>query len=371
MVKINRILDNFKKIVSLDSPSHDERLVCEYIKEYLKTLGIEAVEDNAGEKSGGTTGNLYAFIEGDKTLEPFVFSAHVDTVEPSKNKCAVIHEDGKITSKGDTVLGSDDVAGIVSILEALTVIKENNLSHRPIELLFTVSEETHCGGSSYFDYSLLKSKQAYVFDMDGEIGGAASKAPTILSYKAKFTGKSAHAAFAATEGIHAIKAACLAVSKIPCGELDGGMTANVGVIEGGKATNIVPDLCEIKGEIRSFDDSKVMKAFGEVQKICEAAAKELGAKVEVDYEIAVKAFNVEANSEISKRFKVCCSKLGLSGELFATFGGSDANVFAQHGVDGLVVATGMNNCHSVDEYTSVSELETAAKLALELMTSDL
>ncbi len=370
MVNKERILENFTSIVSLDSPSHDERLVCEYLKEYLKKLGIEAAEDNAGEKSGGTTGNLYAFVDGNSELEPIVFSAHMDTVEPSKNKCAVIHPDGKITSKGDTVLGSDDVAGIVAIIEALTVIKENNLPHRPIELLFTISEETHCGGSAFFDYSLLKSKQAYVFDMDGEIGGAASSAPTILSYKAKFIGKSAHAAFAATEGVHAIKAAALAVSKIPCGAIADGMTANVGVIEGGKATNIVPDLCEIKGEIRSFDDSKVMNSYNEVEQICKASADEFGAKVELEYEIAVKAFNVEADSIISKRFKKCCNNLGLSGELFATFGGSDANVFAQHEVEGIVVATGMNNCHSVDEYTSVNELVSAAQLALELMKSE-
>ena len=370
MVNKERILETFKSIVSLDSPSHDERLVCEYLKAYLEKLGIEAVEDEAGEKSGGTTGNLYAYIEGDKDLEPLVFSAHMDTVEPSKNKCAVFHPDGKITSKGDTVLGSDDVAGIVAIIEALTVIKEKKLSHRPIELLFTVSEETHCGGSSFFNYSRLKSKQAYVFDMDGEIGGAASSAPTILTYKAKFIGKSAHAAFAATEGIHAIKAAALAVSKIPCGAIAEGMTANVGVIEGGKATNIVPDLCEIKGEIRSFDDSKVLASYKEVEKICKASADEYGAKCEIEYDIAVKAFNVEESSEIAKRFKNCCNSLGLSGELFATFGGSDANVFAQFGVDGIVVATGMNNCHSVDEYTSVNELVSAAELALKLLESE-
>ena len=367
MVNIQRILDNFKAMVSLDSPSHDERLVCEYLKKYLKTLGIEAVEDNAGEKSGGTTGNLYAYVDGNSSLSPIAFSAHMDTVEPSHGKAAVIHEDGKITSKGDTVLGSDDVAGIAAIIEALTVIKENNLSHRPIELLFTVSEETHCGGSAFFDYSRLKSKQAYVFDMDGDIGGAANKAPTILSYKASFIGKSAHAAFAATEGVHAIKPAALAVSKIPCGAIADEMTANVGVISGGKATNIVPDLCEIKGEIRSFDDSKVMGAFNEVQKICKASADEFGAEVEIEYEVAVKAFNVDEKSEIAKRFKACCASLGLSGELFATFGGSDANVFAQHGVDGIVVATGMNNCHAVNEYTSIKELETASKLALKLM----
>ena len=369
MVNTQRILDNFKSMVALDSPSHDERLVCEYIKKFLNSLGVEAVEDDAGEKSGGTTGNLYAYIEGDKSLSPLLFSAHMDTVEPSHGKVAVFHEDGTITSKGDTVLGSDDIAGLVAILEGLTVITENNTSHRPIELLFTVSEETHCGGSAFFDYSRLKSNQAYVFDMDGDIGAAAYKAPTILSYKARFIGKSAHAAFAATEGVHAIKPAAKAISKIPCGAVAEEMTANVGVIEGGKATNIIPDLCEIKGEIRSFDDSKVMTFFDEVQKICKASAEEFGAGFEIEYDIAVKAFNVDENSETSTRFKKCCKSLGLSGELFETFGGSDCNVFAQHGVEGLVVATGMNNCHAVNEYTSVSQLEMAAKLALELMMS--
>ncbi len=369
MVNKNRILDNFKSIVSLDSPSHDERLVCEYLKDYLKKIGIEAAEDNAGELSGGTTGNIYAYIDGDNSLEPLVFSSHMDTVEPSKNKQAVIHEDGRITSAGDTVLGSDDVAGIVSILEALTVIKENKLPHRPIEILFTVDEETHCGGSAHFDYSKLKSKQAYVFDLDGDVGIAASSAPTILSYTVKFIGKSAHAGFASKEGIHAIKAACLAVSRIPCGAIGEGITANVGVIEGGKATNIVPDLCRINGEIRCFDDSKTLGVLKEVEEICKSAADEYGAKIEMEYEICIRAFNVDENSSVIERFKKCCSKLGLSGDCEPTFGCSDNNVFAEHGIDGLVVATGMNNCHSVDEYTSVGQLEAAAKLALELMLS--
>ena len=369
MVNIERILENFKSIVSLDSPSHDERLVCEYIKKYLKSIGIEAAEDNAGEKSNGTTGNLYAYIEGDKNLEPIVFSSHMDTVEPSRGKCAVIHEDGKITSKGDTVLGSDDVAGIVSILEGLSVIKENNLSHRPIEILFTVDEETHCGGSAHFDYSRLKSKQAYVFDLDGDVGSAASSAPTILSYTAKFIGKSAHAGFASKDGIHAIKAAALAVTEIPCGAIGEGITANVGVINGGKATNIVPDLCTVNGEIRCFDDSKTMGVLNEVETICKNAADKFGAGLDFEYEVCIRAFGVDEKSETVERFKKCCENLSLAGECAPTFGGSDCNVFAQHGVDGLVVATGMNNCHSCEEYTSVSQLETASKLALALMLS--
>ena len=367
MVNKDRIIKNFTSMVALDSPSYDERLVCEYIKDYLKSLGIEAHEDNAGDVIGGTTGNLVAYFDGNIDAEPVIFSSHMDTVEPSHGKKAVIHDDGTITSAGDTVLGSDDLAGVTSILEALTVIKENNLPHRPIEIVFTVCEEKHGGGVTALDYSALKSKQAYVFDLDGEVGTAASSAPTILTYTAKFIGKSAHAGFASHLGIHAIKAASLAVTKIPCGAVEEGVNANVGTIEGGKATNIVPDLCTITGEIRSFDDALSDVKYNEVVDICKAAADEFGAKVEFEYSKHIRAFNVADSNPVVKRFKKVCSEMGLSGDCQPTFGGSDNNVFAEHGIDGLVVSTAMNNCHSVDEYTTVDGLLKAAELALNLM----
>ncbi|MBR3149824.1 MAG: M20/M25/M40 family metallo-hydrolase [Eubacterium sp.] len=369
MVNTKRLIENFTSMVALDSPSFDERLVCDYIKEYLADLGIKAAEDGAGAIIGGTTGNLHAVVDGDIDAEIIAFSSHMDTVEPSHGKCAVIHDDGTITSKGDTVLGSDDLAGVTAILEALTVIKENGLSHRPIELIFTVAEETHGGGVTAFDYSTIKAKQAYVFDLDGEIGTAASSAPTILTYKAKFIGKSAHAGFASHLGRHAVKAAALAVTRIPCGSVDDGINANVGVINGGKATNIVPDLCTINGEIRSFDDAMSDVKFSEVKEICTAAAEEFGCKVGFEVAKDIRAFCVPDDNPVVKRFKSCCGELGLSGECAPTFGGSDNNVFAQHGIDGIVVSTGMNNCHSVDEYTTVDMLTQAAELALKLMTN--
>ncbi len=367
MVNQKRILENFKALVSLDSPSFDERLVCEWLKSYLKSIGIEATEDNAGEIIGGTTGNLYAYVEGGIDAEPVMFSSHMDTVEPSKGKTAVFHEDGRITSDGTTVLGSDDLAGVVAILEGLTQLKENGIPHRPIEILFTVCEETHGGGASAFDYSKIKSKEAYVFDMDGAPGSAASSAPSILTYTVKFLGKSAHAGFEAEKGIHAIKAAAKAVSLIPCGNIEKGVTANVGVIKGGKATNIVPDYCEITGEIRSFDPAKVEEKISEVLSICKACAKEIGAEIEERHSVEVKAFSTKDDTECVKRFKKVCADMGLSGETYPTFGGSDANTYAQYGVEGIVCATGMNNCHACNEYTTVDELTLAAELALNLM----
>ncbi len=367
MVNTQRILENFKALVALDSPSLDERLVCEWLKNYLASLGIEATEDNAGESINGTTGNLYAYVDGDIDAEPLLFSSHMDTVEPSHGKQAIIHEDGTITSDGTTVLGSDDLAGVVAILEGLTQIKEQGLSHRPLEIIFSVCEESHCGGITYFDYDKLQAKQAYVFDMDGDVGTAASSAPTILTYKVKFHGKAAHAGFDAANGVHAIKAAAKAVTLIPCGNIEEGVTANVGIISGGKATNVVPDLCQITGEIRCFNPDKVEEKLNEVLTICRTCAEEIGATVEETHEVAVSAFSTPDDTKVVQRFKACCAAMGLSGDTYPTFGGSDNNVLAQHGVSGIVVATAMNDCHSVKEYTSVDGLTAAAEMALNLM----
>lgn len=369
MINTERLLDNFKSLVALDSPSLDERLVCDYLKKYFKSVGVEAVEDNAGEKIGGTTGNLYAYIDGDIDAEPLLFSAHMDTVEPSHGKTAVIHDDGTITSDGTTVLGSDDLAGVVSILEALTCIIENKIPHRPIEIVFSVCEEKYCYGMNALDFDMLKSKQAYVFDLDGEIGSAAASAPTILSYTAKFIGKPAHAGFASHLGIHAVKAAALAVTRIPCGAVADGVTANVGIINGGTATNIVPAFCEVTGEIRSFDDKEADKRFNEVAEICKSAAAEFGAEVEFVYSRNVTAFNTPDDSRVVTRFKQACGALSLPCKISPTFGGSDNNVLAGKGIEGIVVSTGMNNCHSVNEFTSVKMLTESAELALELMKS--
>ena len=369
MINGKRLIETFKELVSLDSPSLDERLVCDYVKEYLASLGITAEEDGAGEKIGGTTGNLYAFVEGNTDCEPILFSAHMDTVTPALGKKAIEHADGTITSDGTTVLGSDDLAGVASILEALRTIKESNTPHRPLELEFSVSEESHCGGIAYFDFDRVRSRDAYVFDMDGAVGTAASSAPAIISYTAEFIGKAAHAGFASSEGIHAIKAAAKAVTLIPCGDIEKGITANVGIIEGGKATNIVPPYCKIVGEIRSFEEEKAFARLDEVKAICEKCADEIGASVNFKGEKVISAFDTKDETSVVRRFKRCCKKLSLSGETYPTFGGSDNNVFCEHGIQGIVVATAMNNCHATDEFTTVDEMTRASELAYELMTS--
>ena len=368
MINSERLLYLFKQLISFDSPSFGEREICDFIKNKLKKLEIATQEDNSSAKTGGSCGNLYAYINGDSAFDPVLFCAHMDTVEPANNKKMIRHPDGKITSDGTSVLGADDCAGIASIIEALTVLKEQNLTHRPIEILFTAAEEPYCAGIREFDFTLLKSKEAYVLDLSGPVGTAAYSAPTIMSFKAHFSGKSAHAGFAPEDGIHAIKAAAFAVSQIPCGKT-GDTTVNIGTISGGTNDNIVPDSCIVTGEIRSLSNDKAFQQLNKISDIMKDAAEKYGASVSVKNSKNCTAYCTDTTHSVSKRFVKACKKLELISRLCSTYGGSDNNHLALHNINGLVVATAMNNCHSLLEYTSETELIKAAELTLALMLS--
>ena len=368
MNKINtdRLIKTFQKIVSIDSTSFEERDIADFLLRQYHALGIKLSEDSSAQQTGGNCGNLHGMLEGTVDMPPLLFCAHMDTVEPSKNKQAIIHENGKITSDGTTVLGSDDAAALAVILEAVQVLQEKSIAHRPIELLFTTAEEPYCEGISHMDFSVLRAREAYVFDLSGAVGHAALQAPTILSFCVKFSGKSAHAGFAPEDGIHTIQAAVKALSEISNGRI-GDTTVNVGTIHGGIQNNIVPDECTFTGEIRSYVDEHAQQQLEHIKSVSRRAAEQIGASVEVTYKRHVTAYCTPETASVVSRFRNACETLGLPCELQSTFGGSDNNYLALHGISGIVPATAMNQVHSCQEYTTITELENAAKLALQLM----
>ncbi len=363
-----RLIDEFTKLVAIDSPSYSERQMGDYVKSKLLKLGMTVVEDDAGEKIGGNCGNIYGFLGGSAEAKPLMFCAHLDTVEPSKGKKAVIDRDGTIKSRGNTVLGADDLAGVASILEALAAMTEKNLPHGPIEVLFTVAEEVYCKGSAEFDFTKVLSEEAYVLDLEGRVGTAAYTAPSILSFTARIRGKSSHAGFAPQKGIHAISAAADAVSMIPMGHIDTETTVNIGTIKGGIATNVVPDSCTVRGEVRSLSHEKALKQAESVKKQFERSAFAIQAALDFELVTASKAYRTPPEHPVVTRFENACNALGLPVALVKTMGGSDNNILAHSGITGIVAANAMNRCHARDEFTTVEELMRGAELTLKLMT---
>ncbi|GHU04468.1 peptidase [Spirochaetia bacterium] len=362
-----RLYDTFSKLVSIDSPSSGERGVCDFLGAKLLTLGFDIFEDDTAQKIGGNSGNLYGFLQGDSGLEPILLCAHMDTVEPSRKKISILHENGTISSKGDTVLGADDLAGVAEILEAIQRLIESKEPRRPIEVLFTVAEELYCRGARHFDTSILKSKEAFVFDLSGSVGRAATSAPSIITFETVFKGKSAHAGFAFDKGVHAVAAACDAVLAIPMGQIDSDTTCNIGSIRGGGATNIIPHECSITGEIRSFSHERALYWTNEIKKIIIQKTQKRGAECDFKSSEHIMAYKTSDNSPAALRFKRACDAVSLPCEFVKTFGGSDNNHLVSAGIDGLVVANAMYDCHSTRESTRLQDMETVVNLIVNII----
>jgi len=368
MVNKSRILEEFCTLVGIDALSYEEREIADILKLYLSELGFEVKEDNAGSFYSGNCGNIYGYLAGDINEDPLLFSAHMDTVGPGHNKKAVIHEDGKITSDGNTVLGADDLSGIVAILEALRTIKESGISHRSIEVLFPIAEEVYIRGSEVFDYDIIKSKEAYVLDLSGPVGTAALSAPTLISFIAIIKGKASHAGFAPELGVNAIAVAAQAIGQIRQGRIDEETTVNIGLIEGGTARNIVSDQCILKGEIRSLTHEKALLEARNIEKVFSETTSTCTAELDFSTEFGCLSYKVEEQHPVVKRFQSACEELGYDTQYISTFGGSDNNNFMRHGITGIVIACGMNQVHSTEEYTYIDELVKCANIVVELMT---
>ena len=198
MVNKQRLIDEFLELVQIDSPSSKEGKVAQVLVKKLEEIGCEVIIDNAGEKTGGETGNVIATLKGNRSGKKILFSSHMDTVSPSIGVKPIIDEaNGIIKSDGTTVLGSDDKAGIAAILEGLRNIKENNIDHADIQVVFSIWEEGGLHGAKNLDYSKIDAEYAFVLDSGGSPGEIIVKAPAQDAIKVKITGKPAHA------GLHA------------------------------------------------------------------------------------------------------------------------------------------------------------------------
>lgn len=368
MINQARMIEEFCRLVSIDAVSFQEREMADVLTKYLSELGFEVSEDKAGEYYQGNSGNVYGYLKGELEGEPILFSAHMDTVEPGKYKKAVIQEAGTITSDGTTVLGADDLSGVVAILEAVRTLKEQHLPHRSIEVLFTIAEEAYICGSEVLDYKLIKAKKAYVLDLDGPVGTAALKAPTLVYFTAKILGKASHAGFSPEEGIHAISIAAEAITLIKQGRIDEETTVNIGTIEGGKARNIVPEECILKGEVRCLKHGKALEVMENIKSIIKKTTEDYHARYEFETSFGCFAYEVAKEHPVVKQFEKVCKDLNYPTNLIETFGGSDNNNFVKHGITGIVLACGMNQVHSCREYTHIDELMKCSNIVMKLMT---
>ena len=255
MVNTDRLASSFMDLVSVDSVSRFEGDFAALLKKRLVALGAETAFDGAAHPAASTSGNLIARIDGGCKVSPLLFNAHMDTVEPGRGISATLN-DGLFTSMGNTILGADDKSAIAILLEAVAVLKEQNLPHGPLELVFTICEEIGLLGVKHLAFEKLKSPYGYALDAT-DTDGLITHAPSASHFEIIVHGREAHAGSSPEKGINAIVLASKAIAGLPIGRIDWETTCNIGRIEGGLATNIVAPTATVTGEIRSHSDEKL------------------------------------------------------------------------------------------------------------------
>src|SRR5262245_10848386 len=177
------VLDTFLRLVRIDSPSGEEAALVAALEPELRALGFETWRDTPGNLLGRRPGR-----GSTAGAAPLIFNAHLDTVEPGRGIKPRI-EDGVVRTDGTTILGADDKAGIAAILEGIRAADADpDVPCRPLEIVFTVEEETGLIGAKGLDVSTLVGRQAVVLDSDGPIGKIVNQAPAADLVDAVITG---------------------------------------------------------------------------------------------------------------------------------------------------------------------------------------
>ena len=371
-----RLARIFTRLCETDSPSRQEGRMAALVIELLDELGpSEQFEDDTASATGSQCGNLFFRFRGELAREPLFFNCHLDTVQPGTG-VKVVRKNDVFTSLGNTILGSDDKSGIAALIEALQVIRENNLPHIPMEYIFTTCEEIGLLGAKALNPEHIQASKGFSLDSSG-IGRVITGAPAANLLSITVKGVAAHAGLHPQWGVNAITLASRALAKAPLGRIDNETTVNFGTIQGGAASNIVPEQVSIKGEVRSHSMKKLAAVTAQIETIFQSTIDnwqdptgEARGVPQLCFEVSedFPAMSLSKDDAIIRLVdKAACS---INRPLcFATAGGgSDANIFNGYGLQTAIIATGMTHVHSTDEQVSLCDMVELTRLILALLT---
>ena len=340
------MLDRFARLCETPSPTGEEREVADAVLEELREFGVDVAEDASATPARAGAGNLIARAPG-RSERWLSFFAHLDTV-PHDGPVEVDREGGTFRSAGDTILGADNKA-------AVTVLMELAIRHRAdpaplgLELIFTVAEEDGLRGAKELDISSLQAPFGYVLDHATPIGEVIVAAPTYKRLIAEFTGHEAHAGINPEDGHSAIVAAAVAIAEMKLGRLDEETTANIGMIEGGTASNVVAGHCRILGEARSVDGERAAATIGEMVDACTWGASQQACDVDAQVSEMFRGYRLDPRAEPVRIASEALRTAGYEPELVATGGGSDANALVASGYEAVLLANGTEANHTPQE----------------------
>jgi tripeptide aminopeptidase len=362
----SEVLDLFTELAALPSPPGEERAVADVVIGYLRDLGLSVDEDDAGPKVGSNIGNVYCRLEATDGGSPIFLCAHLDTVPPDGPIEPVI-EDGVVRNAAGTILGADNKSAVAAMLEGARRVLAENRPHGGIELLFTPKEEVGLLGAAAFDLARLDARLGYVYDQAAPIGEVILGAPYSRAMQVRFHGRAAHSGMYPEEGRSAIVAAARAISDLRLGRVDEETTANVGMIHGGTAGNIIPERCTLDAEARSHDERKLDELAQEMVDAFSFAAGLEDCEVETKVSKSYKGYRFKTDDQVVRIAHAALERSGYTPAYALSGGAADANVFNERGLACLNLANGMQDIHTPDERITVADLEGMVEVTLALV----
>jgi len=361
------VVDLFLELAAIPSPSGKERLVADRVGTYLTELGLAWDEDASGEAVGSNAGNIYCRLPGpDQSGTPLFLCAHLDTVPP-EGPIEPVVEDGIVRNAAGTILGGDNKAAVAAMLEGARRIVAEGRPHAGVELVFTTKEEVGLLGAAAFDATRLEADLGFVYDHAAPIGEVVIGAPSARSFEVRFHGRAAHAGIAPEEGRSAIQAASRAIADLRLGRIDDVTSANVGVISGGTARNVVPEWCTVRAEARSHDERTLSDLVQEMMDAFSYAASVSDCTVEIEVREQYRGYRFRSEDRVISLAETALRGAGVDTHTALCGGGADANVFNVAGIPCVVLANGMAEIHTPDEHIAVSDIERMVDVTLGLV----
>jgi tripeptide aminopeptidase len=374
------------ELLAIPGGSGQEAEVANYVLETLITAGAPAEAfktDTAHRKSilKGEQGNLILKLPGTVRGPRRMLSAHMDTVPICVGAKPVKRGQRIIAADKNTGLGADDRTGVAVLLSTAFAIFAEDLPHPPLTFLWTVQEEAGLHGARHVGANLL-GKPAMAFNFDGQLPSRLTIGAT-GGYRMdiEIRGLASHAGGHPEKGISAIAIAGLAIADLVENGWHGLIekqgkrgTSNVGVINGGTATNVVTDHVAIRAEARGHDPKFRQRIIDEIEKAFHRAAKKITntagqcGEVTIDGRLDYESFALPTSAPVVQAAKAAIEAVGATPEINISNGGLDANWLTAHGIPTVTLGCGQNDIHTTAEWLDLAEFHRAREVALQLAT---
>jgi glutamate carboxypeptidase len=349
------LVELLRELVELESPtgSPGTRAVASRLAEELERLGGKA-DVLAGN-------HLRAELPG--SGEPLLLTGHVDTVWPEGTL-----EEMPFRVEGDHAFGPGVYDMKASLVELVEAIRRAGPARRGLRIVLTADEER---GSPTGRVPLEKAARgvaaAFVVEPPTPDGNLKTARKGLGSFTLTVSGRAAHAGTDREEGVSAIEELAHQIRALHAlNDEEGGLSVNVGVVEGGTAENVVPAFAQARIDVRIVHEADRARF--------EQAVKELRT-VDPDADLRIDGGwtrppleRSEGTARLFAQARAHGRRLGLDLAEKASGGGSDGNLIAALGVpvlDGLGVEGG--GAHSVGEHVDLRSLPLRAELLARLL----